>query len=66
MISDFIDEQNGYLCLAPEEHEVAKLNLPDLPAKVWVVFSLVHKIRSNELFIAQVETAIKIAEFKYP
>jgi len=38
MISDFIDEHNGYLCLAPEEHEVAKFTLPDLPAKAWVVF----------------------------
>jgi len=37
MISDFIDH-NGYLYLAPEEHEVAKLTLPGFPAKAWVVF----------------------------
>ena len=63
------DEHNGYLCLAPEEHEVAKFTLPDLPAKAQVVFKFGAQGQgywNNELFIAQVETAIKIAEFKSP
>ena len=69
MISDFIDEYGGYLSLAPEEHEIAKLTYPDLPAKARIVFKFGAQGQgywNNELFIDQVQTAINIAEFKYP
>ena len=45
------------------------MTLPGLPAKAWVVFKFGAQGQgywNNKLFIAQVETAIKIAEFKYP
>ena len=37
MISDFIDEHEGYLHLFPE-HEIAKFTKPDLPNKARIVF----------------------------
>ena len=69
MISDFIEEHGGYLHLAPEEHEIATLSSPDLPAKARVIFKFGAQgdgYWNNELFIKQVKTAMKIAEFKYP
>ena len=33
MGSDFIEEHHGYLQLSPEEHELAKLSVPNLPSK---------------------------------
>ena len=58
-------KHNGYLCLAPEEHDIAKLTAPDLPAKGQVVFKFGAQGQGywiNELFIDQVEATIKIAE----
>ena len=69
MVSDFIDEHGGYLCLNPEEQEVAKLSQPDLPSAARVLFKFGAQgdgYWNNEHFISQVSTAIKIAEFKYP
>ena len=69
MISDFIEEHGGYLQLAPAEHELAKLSMPDLPAKAHVILKFGAQgdgYWNNELFIQQVKVAIKIAEFKYP
>ena len=69
MISDFIDEHGGYLHLSPEEHEIAKFTKPDLPNKARVAFKFGAQgdgYWNNELFMAQVKTAMSIAEFKYP
>ena len=69
MVSDFIDEHAGYLHLSPEEHEIAKLSMPDIPDKARIVFKFGAQgdgYWNNELFIAQVKTAMSIAEFKYP
>ena len=38
MISNFIEEHGGYLQLAPGEHEIAKVSMPDLPQKACVIF----------------------------
>ena len=69
MISDFIEEHHGYLQLSPEEHKLAKLSVPNLPPKARVVFKFGLQSDgywNNELFIDQVKTAMRIAEFKYP
>ena len=69
MVSDFIEEHNGYLRLAPEEHAIAKLAHANLPKETRVVFKFGAQgdgYWNNDHFIAQVENAIKIAEFKYP
>lgn len=69
MVSDFIDEHSGFLCLSSEEHELAKLSQPNLPQTARILFKFGAQgdgYWNNEHFISQVETAIKIAEFKYP
>ena len=69
MISDFIEEHGGYLQLAPDEHEIAKVSMPDLPQKARVIFKFGAQgdgYWNNELFIKQVKVAMSIAEFKYP
>ena len=69
MVSDFIEEHHGYLQLSPEEHKLAKLSVPNLPPKARVVFKFGSQSDgywNNELFIDQVKTAMRIAEFKYP
>ena len=69
MVSDFIEEHNGYLRLAPEEHAIAKLAHPNLPMEARIIFKFGAQgdgYWNSDHFIAQVEDAIKIAEFKYP
>ena len=69
MVSDFIEEHNGFLRLAPEEHAIAKLAHPNLPMEARIIFkfgALGDGYWNSDHFIAQVEDAIKIAEFKYP
>ena len=64
-----IDEHSGFLCLTFEEHELAKLSQPNLSRNARILFKFGAQgdgYWNNEHFIAQVETAIKIAEFKYP
>ena len=69
MISDFIEEHGGYMQLAPDEHEIAKVSMPDLPQKAHVIFKFGAQgdgYWNNELFIKQVKVAMNIAEYKYP
>ena len=69
MVNDFIEEHNSYLRLAPEEHAIAKLAHPNLPMKARIIFkfgALGDGYWNSDHFIAHVEDAIKIAEFKYP
>ena len=55
------------LQLSHEEHKLAnKLSVPDLPSKARVVFKFGSQgdgYWNNELFIEQVKTTIRIAEF---
>jgi len=69
MVSDFIDEHSGFLCLSSEEKQVAKLSQPNLPHTARVVFRFGAQgdgYWNSDHFIAQVEKAMQIAEFKYP
>ena len=73
MVGDFTDdhEHSGYLYLSVEEQEVAKVSHPDLyhapAARTNFKFGAQRDAYwNNEHFISQMNTAIKVAEFKYP
>ena len=69
MVSDFIDEHSGFLRLTSQEHELTKVSQPSLPASARIIFKFGAQgdgYWNSEHFVSQVETAIKIAEFKYP
>ena len=69
MVSEFIDEHSGFLRLTSQEHELTKVSQPSLPASARIIFKFGAQgdgYWNSEHFVSQVETAIKIAEFKYP
>ena len=69
MVSDFIDEHSGFLSLSSEEQQLARLSQPNLPDTARVIFKFGAQgdgFWNSEHFIAQVDKAMKIAEFKYP
>jgi len=69
MVSDFIDEHSGFLRLSSEEQQLARLSQPNLPDTARVIFKFGAQgdgYWNSEHFIAQVDKAMKIAEFKYP
>ena len=69
MVSDFIDEHSGFLRLSSEEQQLAKLSHPTLSVAARVIFKFGAQgdgYWNSEHFIAQVEKAVKLAEFKYP
>ena len=62
MVSDFIDEHSGYLCLSPEDQEVAKISHADLPAAARTIFKFGAQgdgYWNIDHFLSQVNTAIK-------
>jgi hypothetical protein len=69
MVSDFITEHDGFLALTDGEHEHAKLRYPSIPKFARVLFrygSQSEGYWNCEKFLIQVETAVQIAEKKYP
>ena len=69
MVSDFIMEHDGFLALTDGEHEHAKLRYPSIPKFARVLFrygSQSEGYWNCEKFLIQVETAVQIAEKKYP
>ena len=69
MVSDFIEEQGGYLSLSDDMHEYALSQDPSIPQSARVIFEYgIQKegYWNNELFMKQMENAIKVAEAKYP
>ena len=65
MVSDFIDEHNGYLCLSNQEYEESRANHPGL----WKEARFLLKYGSSsegywnsETFLVQVKQALTIAE----
>ena len=68
MVSDFIDEHNGYLRLCDEEYERSKTCHPGI--KIYARKYLEYGENkegywTSEKFMAQIEDAAKIAEVKY-
>ena len=71
MISDFVDEHNGFLQLTEEEHKQAKRELNDnaFPrySREVLEYGAEHEgYWNNKMFIKQVKKAARIASFKYP
>ena len=70
MVSDFIEEHNGYLRLTAEEFEEAKGNYPSLTrhqARAYLEYGENKEgYWTSEKFMAQIEHAATIAEIKYP
>ena len=66
MLSDFIDERNGYLCLTQEEYDRAKLQ--DKSIKMYARKFLESKegYWTSEKFMSQIKEAVKLANIKYP
>ena len=64
MVSDFVDQHCGYLQLTDREHAAAKATDPDFPKAA--LGSCSSMVPTSEKFMANIEGAARIAEFKYP
>ena len=69
MVSDFIDEHNGYLALTQEEYDRVKVSDPSirLQAREFLEYGEAKEgYWTSDKFMAQIEKAIRITEVKYP
>ncbi len=69
MVSDFIEEHSGYLCLSEDEFDIAKSTDQAFPRQVREIFeygAAQEGYWTAEKFMKQIERAMKIAEHKYP
>ena len=69
MVSDFIDEHNGYLRLTDEEYiqAVDKVDGLQKEARAFLEYGKEHEgYWTAKKFLAQLEDAVKIADIKYP
>ena len=67
MVSDFIEEYSGYLSLASDELDTARMLDPNFPQKARELFeygAAREGYWTGEKFMLQLEKAFKIAEFK--
>ena len=68
MVSDFVDQHNGYLQLSEEEHCRACVSDPNFPKSARVLLEYGAEREgywTSEKFMANVKDAAKIAKFKY-
>ena len=68
MVSDFIDEHNGYLAFTDAEYEQGKQTYPDLQQQARKLLKYGAEFEgywNSDKFLEQVEAAIKIAKVKY-
>ena len=69
MVSDFIDERNGYLQLSDEEYSRAKEKDPTIRKHVRQLLEYGESKKgywTSEKFLVQLKEAVKITEAKYP
>lgn len=69
MVSDFIDEHDGYLCLSEQQYQHAKAMNPNVQQHARVVFEYGSECGgywTGDRFMAQMKTACDITEMKYP
>ena len=69
MVSDFVDEHNGFLALSDEEHDAAKASNPRIRkyAREFLEYGESKEgYWTRDKFIAQMARAIEMAEIKYP
>ena len=69
MVSDFIEERDGYLAVSTSMHQAMTEKDPTVPQSARVIVEY-GKNRDgywdNEQFMKQMEIAVKVAEMKYP
>ena len=65
MVSEFIDEHNGFMKLCPEEH-AANPSLPESSRSSLEYGAEQEGYWTGERFMAQVKNACDIVEVKYP
>ena len=68
MVSDFIVEQDGYLCLTKAEFDAAKVNNPNLRMGARTLLEYGEGrdgYWTGQKFMKQMESAVQIAEAKY-
>lgn len=69
MVSDLIDDKNGYLALTEEEYERARITDPTIriQAREFLEYGESKEgYWTSDKFMEQVKVAVKIAEVKYP
>ena len=69
MVSDFIEERDGYLAIPDVMYETMKQHDPTISQSARVVFEYGKTCDgywNNQLFMEQMEVAVKVAEAKYP
>ena len=69
LVSDFIDEKNGYLSLTKEEYDKAKISNPRIWMHARVLLEYGESKEgywTSDRFMGQIEKAVEIAEVKYP
>ena len=69
IVSDFIEEGDGYLAIPDALYETVKQHDPTVPQSARVIFEYGKNCDgywNNELFMEQMEMAVKVAEPKYP
>lgn len=69
MVSDFIDERDGYFALTVEEHEIAMATDPSIRRQAREFLEYGESKEGYWIsgkFMNQMETAVKIADFKFP
>ena len=67
MVSDFIDEHNGFLALSDEEHDKAKVSNPRIHKYAWEFLEYGESKEgywTRDKFVAQMHRAIEMAEIK--
>lgn len=69
MVSDFIEEKDGYLALTQSAHQTLSALDSTVPRSARVLFEFGQNrdgYWNNETFLEQMKTAVKCAEAKYP
>ena len=69
MVSDFVDERDGYLALMSEEFASASVTNPALWKEAWCLLEYGECREgywTSEKFMLQIEEAVKIADIKHP
>ena len=68
MVSDFVEEHGGFLRMSPEELTLARASNPDFPDEAREMLGYGAEREgywTGERFMAQIEKATLIAEYKY-
>ena len=69
MVSDFVEEREGYLALTFEQYDQAKLSDPHFPLQARQLLEYGDSKEgywTSVRFMQQMERAVRIADFKYP